>query len=92
MIVVKCEMWPGGDERKAYPLCKAEIANDGDTSEETDGRKGSYKARFMQAEQFNPKKVWRSSKVPPISRSRRGVWDILYVALRNAGMEERNPE
>ncbi|EMO53950.1 hypothetical protein [Leptospira noguchii] len=90
MLVVKIEIWPGGDESKKREHSRAYIANDGKTTLETKGAYGSYDAKFMQSENFNPKKVWKSSKAERIHRKLRGVWDILYVALRNAGMEQRN--
>lgn len=90
VIVIKVEIWPNGDESKAREHSRAYIANDGKTVKETKGAYGSYDARFMQSEDFNPKRVWKSSRAERIHRKLRGVWDIVYVALRNAGMEERN--
>ncbi|MBM9499722.1 hypothetical protein JWG44_05585 [Leptospira sp. 201903071] len=91
MIVVKIEIWPNGDESKKREHSRAYIANDRTTTEATKGAYGSYDARFMQSEAFNPKKVWKSARADRIHRKLRGAWDILYVALRNAGLEERNP-
>ncbi|PJZ51592.1 hypothetical protein [Leptospira adleri] len=90
MIVVKVEIWPNGDETKKREHSCAYIANDRKTTEATKGAYGSYDAKFMQSEDFNPKKVWKSSRAEGIHRKLRGVWDIIYVALRNAGLEERN--
>jgi hypothetical protein len=91
MIVIKCELWPGGDESKARELCRAFIANDAKTSTQTQGMYGSYDARFMQSIHFNPKKVWKTGRAENVHRTKRGVWDILYVCLRAAGLEKRNP-
>jgi len=91
MIVLKVEMWPNGDEEKAYEHSRAYIVNDGKTSLETRGDYGSYNVKFMQSVRYNPRKIWRRARAERIHRSKRGVWDILYVALRSIGMEKRNP-
>lgn len=91
MLVIKIEMWPNGDESKAYEHSRAYITNDGITSKETHGVYGSYDVRFMQSIKFNPKRVWKTGRAKKIHRTRRGVWDILYVALRSVGMRKRNP-
>lgn len=90
MLVVKVELWPKGDESRAREICRAQIANDVATTKETRGEFGAYKAKFMQSVQFNPTKVWKYGKVPPIHRQKRGVWDILFLALYSAGMFGRN--
>jgi hypothetical protein len=90
MIVVKVEMWPLGNEKKAQELSRAYISNDGVTSRETGGAFGSYDARFMQSIYFDPKKVWKKGRAECVHRARRGVWDILYLCLKSIGMEGRN--
>ena len=92
MLVVKIEMWPNGDESKAYEHSRAYIMNNCVTTLKTRGAYGSYSVKFMQSHLFNPNKVWKSGKAENIHRTRRGIWDILYVALRSIGMEKRNPE
>lgn len=93
MLVVKVELWPGGrGGEHAKELCRAYISNDGKTSNATSGEYGAYDAKFMQSTQYNPDKVWKKGRVDKMHRKRRGVWDILYVALRSAGMGKRNPE
>ncbi|MCL8267287.1 hypothetical protein M9Y82_11625 [Leptospira weilii] len=92
MIVIKVEIWPNGDETKAREHSRAYIANDEKTTIETKGTFGSYNAKFMQSEYFDPKKIWKKSRVERIHRQLRGVWDILYVALQNAGLDKRNPK
>jgi hypothetical protein len=42
MLVIKCELWPMGDESKATEICRVYIANDGKTSVQTQGTHGSY--------------------------------------------------
>lgn len=90
MIVVKVELWPGGVESGARELSRAYITNDAKTSVETKGEYGSYDCRFMQSHQFNPKEVWKQSRAKFIHRTKRGVWDILFVGLFNAGLLKRN--
>ena len=92
MLVVKIEMWPNGEEAKAYEHSRAYVANDCLTTMKSQGTYGSYNVRFMQSIKFDPKKVWKRGRAENIHRSRRGMWDILYVALRSIGMEKRNPE
>ncbi len=48
MVVVKIEMWPHGDESKAYPLGQINIAND-DTGTESSG---NYKAELLHAGRY----------------------------------------
>ena len=91
MLVLKIEMWPNGDESKAYEHSRAYISNDARTTLKTRGTHGSYTVRFMQSCRYNPKKVWKQGRAENIHRTRRGLWDILYVALRSIGMEKRNP-
>jgi hypothetical protein len=91
VIVVKCELWPMGDESNARELTRAYISNDNKTSAQTQGTHGSYDARFMQSVHFNPKKVWKAGRAENIHRTKCGVWDILYVCLRSAGLDKRNP-
>lgn len=90
MVVVKVELWPNGHEEHAKELTRAYITNNGITSKETNGEFGSYEAKFMQSYQFNPKKIWKKSTVHRIHRERRGIWDILFASLFNAGLAKRN--
>ena len=92
MLVVKIEMWPSGDESKAYEYARAYVSNDCLTTIKTRGVYGSYTVKFMQSHKYNPKKVWKKGRAERIHRSKRGIWDVLYVALRSAGLEKRNPE
>jgi len=92
MLVIKIEMWPNGDESKAYEHSRAYIVNDCKTYILSKGALGSYDVRFMQSCRFNPKRTWKIGRAENIHRTRRGLWDILYVALRSIGMEKRNPK
>jgi hypothetical protein len=91
MIVVKVELWPMGNEEKAKELSRAYIANDYETSKKTKGEYGSYDAKFMQSILFNPKKIWKKGRAENVHRKKRGVWDIIYLCLKSAGMDKRNP-
>lgn len=44
----------------------------------------------MQSHAYNPKKIWKKSTIENIDRKNRGVWDILFCALFNAGLYRRN--
>lgn len=45
MIRISIDMWPGGDERRAYPMHVIEIWNDLDASVLSGGKYGDYKYR-----------------------------------------------
>jgi len=91
VIVVKVEIWPNGDESRAREHTRAFIANNEEETRQTGGEFGTYNAKFMQNEHFDPKKVWKYGKAERIHRVKRGVWDIIFVALRSAGLDKRNP-
>lgn len=83
-------MCPKGNRDRSYEIARAYISNDLNTSLETKGKYGSYMARFMQSKQFNPNKVWKEGTAEMVHRTKRGVWDILYLCLKSIGMEKRN--
>lgn len=66
-----------------------EIANDGTTSEATEGEKGSYNVKLSK---FAPKlkETWKRGRVEGFDRVKRGPWDLLYLALKSCGMDKRN--
>lgn len=90
MLVIKIELWPFGEEEKSKEIARAFICNDGETSKKTRGIFGSYDAKFMQSDRYNPKKVWKKGRAENIHRTKRGVWDILYLCLKSIGMDKRN--
>ena len=90
MLRITVEIFPKGDESKRSVICIADIWNTGLTSLKTDGVYGDYEARFMQSVSYNPKKVWKKGFAKKIHRKNRGVWDILYLCLKNAGLDKRN--
>ncbi|UOG61471.1 hypothetical protein [Leptospira noguchii] len=90
MIVIKVEIWPGGDESRKYEHSRAYINNLEETTNATKGEYGDYECRFMQSRQFNPKRVWKKSVVKRMHRVKRGVWDIIGMGLVNGGILKRN--
>jgi hypothetical protein len=90
MIVIKVIMWPMGDESREREIARAYISNDYKTSRNTSGKLGSYNAKFMQSQQYDPKKIWKEGRAENINREKRGVWDILYLCLKSIGMDLRN--
>lgn len=87
MIVIKIELWPYGIEDKAREISRAYIVNDIETSHRTKGKFKSYNASFLKP---NAQKVWKKGKADKVHRTKKNVWDILYLCLRSAGMERRN--
>lgn len=92
MIRITVEIIPHGIEEKKFTHSIANIWNTGATTKETHGLYGDYQAEFMQSHLFNPKKVWKKSKALNIHRQRRGVWDIIFCLLYNAGLYARNKQ
>jgi hypothetical protein len=93
MIVVKVEMWPGGDERRAEEFSRAYIANEVTTTVSTQGRQGTYTVRLMGGIWGRPdclKRTWKMGKVEGFDRVKQGVWDLIYLALRDT-VGYRNP-
>lgn len=85
MVVVRVELWPGGDRSKARLLGEARIANDG--GQRTDSR-GDY---TVELSKFNGTGVWKRGRVTGFPRLRLGGWDLLFRALR-ATVGARNPD
>src|SRR4051812_33702379 len=68
----------GGDR----VLGVAEIANDLQRTQATDGARGAYNVRLSKMAP-KTKEVWKRGRVEDFDRRRRGSWDLLYLALRN---------
>jgi len=86
MIVVKVEMWPGGDEARASELARAYIANQVTTTVETRGAAGDYSVELRGGVYGRPdllKRVWKKGTVLGFDRVKRGTWDLLFQALKN---------
>ena len=96
MIVIKVEMWPGGNPNRAQEFTRAYISNDVLTTVKTAGCAGDYTAQFhggIWGREDNArlmKRVWKTGTVRGFDRVRRGVWDLIYQALQSA-VGDRNP-
>ena len=91
MLVVKIEMWPGGNEGKAYLLSQGVIANDGKGSVTLGSvTLGNYDVNLMKAPRFGgdkkPRisgKSWRRGRVEGFDRNL-SEWELLRRALEDA--------
>lgn len=86
MIVVKVEMWPGGDESRAQEFARATITNQVRTTVESGGKLGDYAVKLSGGIWGRPecaKRIWKMGKVSGFDRVHRGVWDLLFLALRS---------
>lgn len=69
----------------------ATICNDLKESVATGGKRGAYDATFSK---WAPKQgeVWKRARVVGFDRAKRGAWDLLFLALRDAvGYRNREP-
>lgn len=86
MIVVKTEMWPGGDESRARPIATAVIYNDATGNSAMGnyrivvGRKGKYHPRSL----LEGKNVLRSARITGFNRKTRKAWELVYLCLASA--------
>lgn len=78
MIVVKVELWPHGDARKAKELTRMAIANDASG----DSLYGNYDVVVHNNQQFR-KGVWRTGQVKGHDRSI-SPWYLVRSALDSA--------
>ena len=77
MVVVKLEIWPGGDELKMREIGRAHIANISNLADVSDYSVilfGGIYGRLMSG-------IWRRGTVKGFDRKRRGAWDLLLLAL-----------
>jgi hypothetical protein len=79
VLRVTIEMVPKGDESRKRVVAVGEIANNLGGGEES----GNYDAWFSM---FAPRthEVWKYGKVEGFPRQKRGHWDLLFRALRDA--------
>ena len=73
MIVLKIEMWPRGEEAKAYPLGSAHIWNDATGTAST----GNYGFKLFRKDG----RQYRDGVITKFPRKRLLVWDLLFRAL-----------
>lgn len=87
MIVIKMELWPGGDEGHAIDLGRCVIGNDVVRSLESGLTLGDYDVRIEKGEMYSrrPGDVWKKGHVTGFKRSSRqvGPWELLFHALKN---------
>lgn len=91
VIVVKVELWPRGDQKRARNLGVAEIENDGTGT----AARGNYCVRLFKfgerADGSPSRAVWREGRIEGFDRAKRGGWDLLFLALRALVGGRRNP-
>lgn len=93
MIVVKVEMWPGGDESKRYELGRTYIYNDGGGT----GKRGNYEVRVCRKGSFTPdarkivsgKGFTRTGRVDNWPRKSYNIWRLILRCLMSAFPEEK---
>lgn len=82
MIVVKLELWPGGNQSKKIGLGSAKIHNAGRVG---DNGLCRYGVRLLKGEKFSGRagEVYREGEVPAFPRrdKRFGPWELLALAL-----------
>jgi hypothetical protein len=77
MIVIKVEMWPGGDEATKYEHGQVRITNIGGTRERCD-----YKVELFKSPRLaRTVGVWRRAVVKDFPRLRLGLYDLLLRGL-----------
>ena len=94
MIVLRLEMWPKGDAKRARPLGLATISNAGGTAS-----RGDYEVRLFKSPEYSPalrktvrpigemltrplsRETWKIGTVKDFPRLRLGPWDLLLRAL-----------
>jgi len=81
VIVIKIEMWPGGDEKKAFPLASGIIFNDATGTPESGNYVGELRDKSGRR--------WRKVCVQAFPRRRLMAWDLLYRILKEA-VSDRN--
>lgn len=89
MIVVKMEMWPGGDEVRARPIATAVIFNDATGNsvignyQYVIGRKGKYDPRSL----LSGRHVLRQGRITGFNRKARKAWELVMLCLA-AGLHD----
>lgn len=81
MIVIKLELWPGGDPNRARDLGSATIHNVTNLADDS-----AYEVRLLKGEHYagkNAGKLYRRGRVESFPRrdKRFGPWELLALAL-----------
>lgn len=82
MLVIKIELWPGGDESRKRLLHEGRIWRHA-----TLGPYGNYRYTFSQANKT--KRLLREGGIEGFPRKRLSAWDLLFRCLKEA-FGERN--
>ena len=77
MIVIKVELWPGGDEQSKQLLAQGVVWNRVDHDQHP--KRGNYGAIF----QGKTERYHRTSTVEDYPRQSRHVWELIRRALNN---------
>lgn len=85
MVVLKLEMWPKGQQSKAYSLGTMKIALDPHITP-TD----TLRSYTWFCTRRNEKGLWKKGHIGGHNPKQRGPWDLLYRILRDA-VGYRNP-
>ncbi len=102
MLRCTIELIPRGDESRKRTLGIVEIANDGTGTPEV----GNYRVVLTKTSPFAGalRAAWKrgllegedddaiAARVEGHHRTQRGVYDLLYRALKACGLDERNPK
>jgi hypothetical protein len=81
MVVVKIEIWPGGDESRKRDIGRVDIANDGTGTFET----GNYNVRLYHAGRFWGRPgFWKVGEVKDYDRQRLSPYHLVAWAIKNA--------
>jgi hypothetical protein len=84
LVVVKIELWPGGNPTNPKPLGTIYIANDG-TGTSTDG---NYDVRLSHSGRYIQKPgVWKRGKVTGYKRAKDSVYHLVKMALEAVGLK-----
>ncbi len=88
MIVVKIELWPGGDESKAREIGRIDIAN----NLKGDSNRGTYTVVLHKRLGKVKRGIWKQGmvdidnaekfEIEGFNRINRGPYDLLYLALK----------
>lgn len=81
MLIVRVELWPGGDPSRRKTLATGKITNTGEGSPTS----GEYRAVLLDG----AGREWKTAYVAAFPRKRLLAWDLLYRVLR-AAVSHRN--
>jgi hypothetical protein len=83
MLVIKVEMWPGGDGMRRRELGRMKIANTGSSG---DPKRGNYRVNLMRK---GNKTVQRTCRVDNYPRLSYPVWELVRRALNTLHEESK---